>query len=157
MPRAAAAPLAPPTLQSELCNAPTVASRWNLGQRRIASGRLARFPSQRAIVDRQDLRVAKDHRPLDHVLQLSNVSRPAVRFEVGGRSIGDPRNRLSLSSRMALDEQLGERKDVFPSSASAAFRVPRGPRFALESSASRMRFAGIPDDGTDPPARSMSA
>src|SRR5438105_5238984 len=45
---------------------------------RLLSSRPGREPVR---VDGEFVRVTKDHRPLDHVLQLADVSRPVVRLQ----------------------------------------------------------------------------
>ena len=80
------------------------------GQRKWALDR--RSGGQPALVDREFVGVAHDHRPLNHVLQLAHIARPRIRPQVIERPLVDAPDRLARLPRVAIDEVLDQQRDV---------------------------------------------
>src|SRR2546430_589049 len=53
-------------------------------------------------IDRERVRIAYDHRPLDDVLQLPDVARPVVRLEQLGRLLGEAADSLAGTFSVAM-------------------------------------------------------
>ena len=78
---------------------------------------------QPALVDREFVGVAHDHRPLDHVLQLAHVARPRIRAQVIERPLVDAPDRLARLPRVAIDEVLDQQRNVVARSRSAGTAI----------------------------------
>ena len=70
---------------------------------------LTRIPNKPTLIDGEALRVTDDNRPFNHILQLSNVTRPRVRLkQIQGLLVGAPDflpRFPGISSNEVLDQQ----------------------------------------------------
>src|SRR5467141_1124275 len=80
---------------------------WSAGR-----GRRRRGPREPTRIDCEGLRVTDNHRALDHVLELTNVSRPRVGRQQLQARRGDASDLLPHFPRIALNEVRDQQGDV---------------------------------------------
>src|SRR3984893_18040244 len=72
-----------------------------------------RAGSKPMLIHREFFRVTEDHRPLDHVLQLADVSGPVVRLQQIEALLVDAAEALPGFGRETVDEVLDQHRNVF--------------------------------------------
>lgn len=60
----------------------------------------------------QDITRSRDHRPLDHVLKLSDIPRPLPLLQVVDKIVRHTGNRLAMSRTEAADKVPDQQRDV---------------------------------------------
>jgi hypothetical protein len=67
---------------------------------------------QPCLVNGEDIAIAENHRTLDDILQLSNVSRPVIRLKQLECTLGYARKLLARFFAVAIDQVLKEQRNV---------------------------------------------